>query len=423
MGKTTFELCLFDLDDTLVRTTELEEIRLEGKDNQSQGYLQRLRATVGDIEARRLYSLALLKQIRAEHPQIKLGVFTRSPRSYARCLLEIAYPTFEWDTIIAYEDVKPTKPYGKGARKAMDEFDVEYLDRVLLVGDNDADVRAAYNCGCRVVLDKSNWSTDWSNWQYDHWHALERIPDAIIVSPEEVLEVLKDPNSFLPELERALLKGSQRNSPRFDEIGHFIPREAGGVKKRYPIHIAGRSFANYTSTEERRKWHELSASIGENKDSDIFPEEWVATVRSFIATRYHAFFGVKEVNLAVVPHRPGRKPRLENFLEQLRQCFAVSPIEDLNISVHPGLLAYKDGVKSQHNDHLNHLERFKNVRDHLYVAQMDLVTPRAAFLIIDDVTTTGASLIYAYQYLKDAGATDVKCLSMSKNIGDLYPKR
>ena len=36
------------------------------------------------------------------------------------------------------------------------------------------------------------------------------------------------------------------------------------------------------------------------------------------------------------------------------------------------------------------------------------------------VTTTGASLIYASKYLKAAGAIDVKCLSMAKNIGNLY---
>lgn len=418
-----FEICLFDLDDTLVRTTDLEEVRLAGKNNNTPEYLKELKAAVGEVGPRVLYPLSVLEAIRTEFPKIKLGIFTRSPRSYAACLLKLAYPTFQWDTIIAYEDVKPTKPYGKGARKAMDEFDVDYLDRALLIGDNDADVRAAYNCGCFVALDRTNWANNWSDWNYDHWHALERIPDAIIKSPEEVLEVLRDPNSFLPELERALLEGNRRGSPRFDEIGHFIPKAAGGVKKRYPIHIGGRSFANYASTEERRKWHALTASIAENKDSDTFPDEWVATVRAFIAEHYPIFFGSREIKVAVVPHRPGRKPRLENFLEQLRQSLHTDPIKKLNVSVHPGLLAYKDGVKSQHNDYLNQLERFQNVRDHLYVRQPEQITPGAAFLIIDDVTTTGASLIYANQYLKDAGANDVTCLSMSKNISDLYSKK
>jgi len=417
-----FEVCLFDLDDTLVRTTDLEEVRLAGKNVKTFAYLKELKAAAGDVGPRVLYPLSVLEAIRTEFPKIKLGVFTRSPRSYAACMLKLAYPTFAWDILIAYEDVKPTKPYGNGARKAMDEFDVENLDRVLLIGDNDADVRAAYNCGCLVALDRTSWANDWSKWNYDHWHALERIPDAIIKSPDEVLEMLKDPGSFLPELERALVGGSRRGAPRFDEIGHFIPKAAGGVKKRYPIHIGGRSFAKYDSTEERRKWHALTASIVENKDSDTFPDEWAASVRAFIAKHYPVFFGSKVIKVSVVPHRPGRKPRLENFLGQLDQVLQSDPIKKLNVSVHPGLLAYKNGVKSQHSEHLNQLERFQNVRDHLYVRQPEQITPGAAFLIIDDVTTTGASLIFANQYLKDAGANDVTCFSMSKNIGDLYTK-
>jgi phosphoglycolate phosphatase-like HAD superfamily hydrolase len=418
-----FELCLFDLDDTLVGTTDLKEVREAGKNDASPAYLKKLKAAVGEIDPRIYYPQALLENIRTEFPKLKLGVFTRAPRSYATCLLQLAYPTFAWDTIIAYEDVSPTKPYGKGIRKAMDEFNVKYLDRAVLVGDNDADVRSAYNCGCFVALDRSHWSKSWKDWEHDHWYALEKIPDAILAKPSDVLEFLKEPGSFFPELERAIAKSDRNGFPRFDEIGHFIPKDAGGVKKRYPIHIAGRSFANYDSTAERRKWHELTASIGENKEADTFPEEWVNTVRAFLAHHYPVFFGARRVKVCVVPHRPGRKPRLENFLQQLDKSLQAEPLNKLNVSIHPELLAYKEGVKSQHNDHLGALDRFMNVRDHLYVKESKEVAGGSAFLVIDDVTTTGASLIYASQYLHDAGATDVTCLSMSKNIGALYPKK
>jgi predicted amidophosphoribosyltransferase len=76
-------------------------------------------------------------------------------------------------------------------------------------------------------------------------------------------------------------------------------------------------------------------------------------------------------------------------------------------------------VQSQHNDHLNHDARFINVRDHLFVQHPEAVKAGMSFLVIDDVTTTGASLIYAAKYLKVSGAADVKCLSMAKNIGDV----
>lgn len=91
-----------------------------------------------------------------------------------------------------------------------------------------------------------------------------------------------------------------------------------------------------------------------------------------------------------------------------------------NVSIAPKLLEYKVGVKSQHNDHLGRDDRFINVRDHLVVKMPELIVAGTYFLVIDDVTTTGASLIYASKYLKAAGAIDVKCLSMAKNIGNLY---
>ncbi|WP_374208626.1 phosphoribosyltransferase family protein [Klebsiella pneumoniae] len=40
-------------------------------------------------------------------------------------------------------------------------------------------------------------------------------------------------------------------------------------------------------------------------------------------------------------------------------------------------------------------------------------------LVVDDVVTTGASLIYASKYLKDAGARNVILFALAKNISDI----
>jgi predicted amidophosphoribosyltransferase len=40
-------------------------------------------------------------------------------------------------------------------------------------------------------------------------------------------------------------------------------------------------------------------------------------------------------------------------------------------------------------------------------------------LVIDDVCTTGASLIYAGKFLKDAGSGEVTRLAVSMNIGNV----
>ncbi len=145
-----FEICLFDLDDTLIRTADLKQVREACKHNNDPQRLKALKALLVRGNGRHIYSLELLRQIRSDFPQLKLGVFTRSPQSYTSTVLSWAYPEFEWDIVVAYEDVQRTKPYGDGIDAAMNAFGVTHLDRVMLVGDSVVDVRSSYHCGCRV---------------------------------------------------------------------------------------------------------------------------------------------------------------------------------------------------------------------------------------------------------------------------------
>jgi predicted amidophosphoribosyltransferase len=48
------------------------------------------------------------------------------------------------------------------------------------------------------------------------------------------------------------------------------------------------------------------------------------------------------------------------------------------------------------------------------------VAAQKSYLIIDDVVTTGASLIYAQKRLEEAGASNVHLLGLGKNVGDIY---
>jgi phosphoglycolate phosphatase-like HAD superfamily hydrolase len=417
-----FELCLFDLDDTLVRTEDLETIRKEAKDDDREDYALRLVEALKKRGDRHIYSAALLGKIRARFPDLKLGVFTRSPKKYASTVLAWAYPNFEWDILVAYEDVKHTKPYGDGIDHAMRTFGIltnEHLATTMLVGDNSWDIRSAYHCGCIAVLDKSAWP---SKWLPEHWRAMELVPDAIMTKPDEILEVLTNADRFLPELERVIAGNAPRyGKPRFDKLGHFVSKAAGGDTTSHQIYICGRLFPHYDSVVFRRQVHALTNLIEDNKDSEVFPAEWIDTVRTFIKDQFPAFFGTLNIGVAVVPHRPGRKPRLEQFLEQLEASLNADPIAHRNVTTHPGLFAYRNGVRSHHGEHLGRDARFINVRDHLFVQQPEQIKPNVSFLIIDDVVTTGASLIYARKYLKDGGAGDVKCLALAKNVGDVLP--
>lgn len=412
-----FKLCLFDLDETLVRTDDLEDVRLACKNNAERKNVKAVKQALAGRPGRHIYDIELLEGIREKHPEMKLGVFTRSPRSYAETVLDWAYPGFEWDILVAYEDVRPTKPHGDGIDLAMNKFGIDQLDEVVLIGDNDVDIRAAYNCGCVAILDKSAWPY---KYRTEHWRALALVPDAIVGSSSDILQVLGNPYRFAPDLER-LLAGEKEvvGAARFDRLSHFVPREIGGDNKPFYVYVCGRSFTTHDSVKYRRQWHAPTESIMDSKDADKLPKEWVEAIRNFIAQHYVALFVAVNLVVTVVPHRPERKARLEGLLKQLQDSIAKKPLEGINVAVAPDLLAYKGGVKSQHNDHLNQVQRFENVRDHLFVKQPQLVAGGQAVLVLDDVVTSGASLIYATKYLKDRDVVDVKCLAMGQAIGNV----
>ncbi|WP_165570850.1 NIF family HAD-type phosphatase [Comamonas thiooxydans] len=404
---------MFDLDNTLVKTDDLKEVREASKNNYDPGHLAHLNALIRLNPLRRIYEQHFLKKLRAYFPQLKLGVFTRAPRSYAEAVLAWAYPDFDWDVIVAYEDVSPTKPYGSGVHKAMETVGAENLNHVALIGDNDIDVKAAYNAGCLVAVDKRSWP---SHMLPEHWRAHDLIPDGIIESAQDVLDFIQDHLPFLPNLERLHEGGKLQRGMRYDKVGYW----AVGDTRRYSISVAGRSVSNHKSVQLLRQAHALSDSIEDNKDSAAFPQPWLEAIRNFINVTFYTIFKQKDVVVTVVPHRPSRHPRLEQLLNQLDTYLAVHPIGKLTVTCVPNLLAYTAGVKSNHNEFLTRVQRFENVRDHLVVNRPELATARKAYLVIDDVVTTGASLIYAQKRLAEAGAPDVHLLGLGKNIGDLY---
>ena len=76
------QLLIFDLDDTLIRTGDLEQ-RFRGQQflgRQSQQYVDDLRAAYRQDPARIVYSALTIVMLRARFPGARIGVFTRSPR-------------------------------------------------------------------------------------------------------------------------------------------------------------------------------------------------------------------------------------------------------------------------------------------------------------------------------------------------------
>lgn len=93
-----FKLCLFDLDNTLLKTDDLKTIRIGLANNSNKIRLEQLVAAYEVEDNRLLYTIENLRSLRVKFPNLKLGVFTRSPKSYANLVLNLAYPEFHWDT-------------------------------------------------------------------------------------------------------------------------------------------------------------------------------------------------------------------------------------------------------------------------------------------------------------------------------------
>ena len=144
----SIQLCLFDLDNTLLRTSDLEGFRgRENVNNTSREYTRGLLREYDRRDDRLLYTPEQLADLQDEFPDMRWGVFTRAPRHYAATLLEEAYPDVEWDIVVAFEDVQNTKPHPDGIYVAAKKFGITKGDQIVLVGDEKSDVVCAYRAG------------------------------------------------------------------------------------------------------------------------------------------------------------------------------------------------------------------------------------------------------------------------------------
>lgn len=152
-----FDLCLFDLDDTLIYTHDLSSLRAVGKNNDTDAYRAAVHSRYHTGVRRRFYDDKFMASLRRRFPNLRLGVFSRSPRAYAKIVLEEAFATPWWDVLVAHEDVVRTKPTGEGIELAMRRFGIGNPRKVLMVGDDRNDILAAYDAGAIAALDIASW--------------------------------------------------------------------------------------------------------------------------------------------------------------------------------------------------------------------------------------------------------------------------
>jgi len=403
-------LCLFDLDDTLVRTSDLEGFRgAANVGNDSPEFRGRLARAFDGASSRHLYTPDLLDRFKLELPEMKWGVFTRAPRAYAASVLQRAYPNWRWDVVVAREDVHQTKPHPDGVLSAMLSTGVETAAEVALVGDEKSDVLSAYRSGAWSIVDHSVWTKP-------RMWAMERVPDAVLHKPSDLASVLRDIRVHLPDLERRIATDSPVRAARhrFDSVSHIAPGLNGAEQA---VTVLGRMFSNYASLRPRSRSHLLTQQIIRHKSSVRFPEIWIQSIRAYMSRLVSTFGPRQDWVVTAIPKKPDGVPRMESLLVQLALSMRDNPNENFKCRIHPQVFDFAPGVVPAHREHLTAAQRFQNIEKHLRLVDANAVRGRPV-LIIDDVVTSGASLMCASRALTAAGATQVKCLALAKAVSD-----
>lgn len=159
-----YKAIIFDLDQTLVDSSALEQLRSSrqwGKVMQNL-HLVRLHATLPSF----LQALT--------ESNVKVGVITNSPKMYAEKVL--ANHNIRYDHLIAFHDVKQRKPHPEAFLKMLQLLGVN-CNECVSIGDHDNDITASKAAKIPAIG---------INWHSPHYQ-FTAVPDFQFATPQEAL--------------------------------------------------------------------------------------------------------------------------------------------------------------------------------------------------------------------------------------------
>lgn len=384
---------MFDLDDTLAPTSHLKAIRENRLISEFEKALRHLKPYEG-----------LLPALRSLQKKVKLSVVTKSPGWYAKGILRQCFPDIHWSAVVVYEDVSRRKPYPDALERAMEIVGDKEPSQVAYIGDSQDDLEAAYHAGVRPVL---------ATWGSTSGVPDRLLPEAILNNPNVLLHFPESYILYMHTLEAYLAaeefgrewKELDRVQPT--EIEIFVPRPF--QDKRMRVRVLGRYFAKEGLTLALHERHKLSQQIGRKEIPGAFRIEasWVhaiAAVLEHMRVKYGADL------VTVIPAKPGRDPRLELLLDAYDKS---SDHSFAKLDSAPDLLAFSDGAQTV--KHLSRLERYNEVKKTIRAKNSHRVAGKRVVLL-DDVLTTGSTLLAAKETLLEAGADAVYPIALAKDI-------
>lgn len=406
--KRYFEAVIFDLDNTLIYSDKLSEFRgRKNLNSVSDSYINNLQKLLQDTET--LIDQDTLVAMKSVFPYLKIGVLTRSPKTYAHCILKAKYPNINWDIILAYEDLQgKVKPSPQGLYVIASKLGINDLKKIVLVGDETTDVIASYQAGCSSAVYTKCWPEKKTK---ENWKCIGLVPDGIFSNEKELIDFVGNPQRFRPMLE------SWREKERSNYCNY---RLIGKLDSRYnlyeKIEVLGRYFTKKVGQFDYSnsiRGHFLNEAIIDLKKEEC-DDYIISCCAQYLTDKQLKPFPDKQIIVCSIPKKKNGRQHMEQFLNRLSEKFS----NDQRIAFKADLLEYLPGAQSHKN--LNSKQRFENARNYISVGKITLPIRGKTVFIFDDVVTTGATFIYASRCLKKAGANSVHCVGLTQTISGVW---
>lgn len=386
---------VFDLDNTLANTETVREIRDRG------AYAELNSQSLSAVRAYKPV-LSLLRNLKSEG--VLLAVVTNSGRTYANIILNHLGLDQFFDVVVTYTDVgvDGMKPSPKGIRLALEKLGVQPSSEILYVGDEANDFIAAYHAGVTPVL------PTWASRQ-----SVSMAP-AVALSSDMLADYPNNQEEFRLFGERC----AELQTAQFERLeARFLPLNRAGevvtLKDELSVLCLGRYFSQKAAvTAWLHENHSLSRDIAQKEEEERFviPNYWVEMIVAVIGPMAEFMFGQNCVFdiVTVIPAKQEKNPRLELLLSAVANKFRASGIDFCK-----NLFYFDSGARSQKT--LSRAQRAVEVNNKLHL-NGDINIAGKRVLVIDDVITTGATMMRAMELLEGGEAKKVIGLAIAKTV-------
>ncbi|WP_285522139.1 HAD family hydrolase [Deinococcus rhizophilus] len=410
-----FDLLIFDCDDTLVYTAPLEAHRKGNRPCQGPEWEAALRHTFVAPGLREW-----LRTLRDTPGAPRLVVFSQARRPYLQALLRHHFPDVAFDAVLGHEDAVQArgafKPDPTLANRLLREYAVQAA-RTAVIGDHRKDVHLAHALGATAVLAGFYVERKIGDWSYRN--ALEDVPHLVVHAAAELPQALLHPRRGDLPLE-ALYEGvAPGDLTRSSARSRYRPYDhARKTSSRLTVTSLGRYYKQGRDSKHHdlpvARHHRLSQDVlAKERDQADPPSEWVTGVawalRQLTTAAPHGRWVV-----TIVPAKAGRPRRMEALLQKVEADLGnAAP----RLSFAPEVFCFTAAARSN-KDLPTAEERAENLAGGLILHPGYTPRPDHAYVILDDVFTTGATLIRARDLLVTAHVPErlIQGLTVTKTV-------